>query len=70
MKTGDKVKCINSHEETRISSKILKGEILTIRSIDTTSTGTWISFMEHRANKYCVYPCFGSWDFELINENI
>ena len=63
MKSGDKVRALNTIPGL-IRPGISAGDILTIRDIETTSTGTWLIFKEHNWNKYCVYPSYLSLEFE------
>lgn len=68
MQIGDKLICLEDHAgNPKIQDPINKGDVLTIRDIDVSSTGTWISFMEHKPNKYCVYPHYLSNYFKKVD---
>lgn len=64
IKIGDKVKALSTIEESNTNWAVNKGDILTIRGINHTSTGIWLTFQEHRVNKYCVYPTYLSGHFK------
>ena len=65
MSPGDRVRALNTIPGLRrVSPGMSAGDILTIRDVETTSTGTWLTFKEHNLNKYGVYPSYLSLKFE------